>query len=120
MWLNGYSDFINFAIKEMEKVGTIDKININSKGGFLDSICFEVDFFGKGTFKDGVVVSEVSGDYQTTVKVYKDSEMREDFKKKLDEFVNRDKIIKELKDKKDSIYKELNSIERKLKEYGIE
>jgi hypothetical protein len=120
MWLNRYTDFINFAIKEMEKIGTMDKINIRGESGFLGSICFEVDFFGKGTFKGGVVVSEVSEDYKTTGRVYSDSEMEENFKKKLDEFVNRDKIIKELKDRKDDINKELNNIEKQLKEYGVE
>lgn len=120
MWLNRYTDFINFAIKEMEKIGTMDKINIIGESGFLDSICFEVDFFSKGTFKCGIVVSEVSEDYKTTGKVYSDSEMKENFKKKLDEFVNRDKIIRELKGRKDDINKELNNIEKKLKEYGVE
>lgn len=120
MWLNGYTDFINFAIKEMEKVGTMDKINITGESGYLDSICFEVDFYSMGTFKDGVVVSEISGDYQTTGKKYSDSEMRENFKKKLDKFVNKDKIIKELKNRRDGINKELNDIEKQLKEYNIE
>lgn len=53
-------------------------------------------------------------------KEYSDSEIRENFKKKLDKFVNKDKIIKELKNRRDGINKELNDIEKQLKEYNIE
>lgn len=120
MWLNRYTDFINFAIKEMEKVGTMDTINITVVSSYSNRICFEVKFYSMGIFKCDIIASEISDDYKTMSKMYKDSEMRENFKKKLDKFVNRDKIIKELKNRKDNINKELNYIEKQLKEYGIE
>lgn len=120
MWLNSHVDFINFAISEMEKIGTISSIKVTGEGGYLDNICFEVEFFRMGTFKDKVTISYVSGNYQTNEKEYTEEEIRQSFIEKLNKFVNRDNTIRELKDRKNNLNEELKNIEKQLKEYNIE
>lgn len=111
--MNEYLDFIKFALDEFSKVDTIESINIDEFGGYTSGIRFDVWFVKKGFNSFEVANWIVSGNFQTGDDISEES-MRKCLKEQIEKFINRDKELKELEEKKNYCEKELNEIKEKI------
>lgn len=109
--MNEYLDFIKFALDEFSKVDIIESINIDELGGYTGGIGFDVWFVRKG-FKSFKVASwVVSGNFQTGDDISEES-MGKCLKEQIEKFINRNKELKELEEKKNYYEKELDDIKK--------
>lgn len=111
--MNEYLDFIKFALDEFSKIDSIESITINEFVGYTNGVEFEVWFNKKG-FKSFKVASWiVSGNFQTGDDI-SDESMRKCLKEQIEKFINRDKELKELEEKKNYYEKELDKIKKQI------
>jgi hypothetical protein len=103
--MNEYINFIKFALDEFNKIDTIGSINIDKFNNYTRSIEFDIWFDKKG-FKSFKIDSwSVS-----------DEDMRKCLKEKIEKFIKKDKELKELEEKKNYYEKELNEIEKQIRD----
>lgn len=111
--MNEHLDFIKFALDEFSKIDTIESINIDEFGGYTSGIGFDVWFVRK-VFKSFKVASWiVSGNFQTGDDISEES-MRKCLKEQIEKFINRNKELKELEEKKNYYEKELDDIKKQI------
>lgn len=111
--MNKYLDFIKFALDEFSKVDSIESITISEFGGYTSGIRFDVWFVKKGFNSFEVASWVVSGNFQTGDDISEES-MRKCLREQIEKFINRDKELKELEEKKNYCEKELNEIKEKI------
>lgn len=111
--MNEYLDFIKFALDEFNKIDTIESINIDEFSGYTNGIEFEVWFVRKGFNSFKVANWVVSGNFQTGDDI-SDESMRKCLKEQIEKFINKDKELKELEEKKNYYEKELDDIKKQI------
>ena len=111
--MNEHLDFIKFALDEFSKVDTIESINIDELGGYTSGIGFDVWFVRKGFNSFKVASWVVSGNFQTGDDISEES-MRKCLKEQIEKFINKDKELKELEEKKNYYEKELDNIKKQI------
>lgn len=111
--MNKYLDFIKFALDEFSKIDSIESINISEFGGYTNGIEFEVWFNKKGFNSFKVASWIVSGNFQTGDDI-SDESMRKCLKEQIEKFINKNKELKELEEKKNYYEKELNEIKKQI------
>lgn len=111
--MNKYLDFIKFALDEFSKVDTIESININKFNNYTKSIEFDVWFDRKGYNLFKIDSRSVSDNFKTGDDI-SDENMRKCLKEQIEKFINRNKELKDLKEKKNYYEKELDDIKNKI------
>ena len=111
--MNEYLDFIKFALDEFNKVDTIESINIDQFGGYTSGIRFDVWFVKKGFNSFEVANWVVSGNFQTGSNISEES-MRKCLREQIEKFINKNKELKELEEKKNYYEKELDNIKKQI------
>lgn len=111
--MNEYLDFIKFALDEFSKVDTIESITIDEFGGYTSGIDFSVWFARKGFNSFKVASWIVNGNFQTGDDISEES-MRKCLKEQIEKFINKNKELKELEEKKNYYEKELDGIKKQI------
>lgn len=111
--MNKYLDFIKFALDEFSKIDTIESINIDEFSGYTNGIEFDVWFVRKGFNSFKVANWVVSFNFQTGDDISEES-MRKCLKEQIEKFINKNKELKELEEKKNYYEKELDNIKKQI------
>ena len=111
--MNKYLDFIKFALDEFSKIDSIGSMSINKFNNYTKSIEFDVWFDRKGYNLFKIDSRSVNDNFKTGDDI-SDESMRKCLREQIEKFINKNKELKELEEKKNYYEKELNEIKKQI------